>query len=332
MTDQLLLEAPPLDAGTADALANGRLSDPFAVLGPCDTPQGRVIRVFVPGAQHVEVVSRDGGRLIATLLPAEPHGLFAGRVSGAEPYLLHIGWPGGVQETEDPYSFGLLLGELDLYLFSEGRHFELAFALGSRPMAIDGVSGVRFAVWAPNARAVSVVGNFNSWDTRRHPMRVRHGAGVWELFVPRIGPGMSYKYAIVGPDGAKLPLKADPLARATEAPPSTASIVGDCLPFAWRDEAWMGSRAERQHVDAPISIYEVHAGSWLRPDAGDPTRFPCWDDLSERLVPYVQDMGFTHVELMPVAEHPFTGSWGYQPLGLFAPSGRYGPPEGFARF
>jgi 1,4-alpha-glucan branching enzyme len=331
MTDQPFIEAPPLDAAVAAALADARCGDPFAVLGPHDTPQGRIIRAFVPGAERVEVVSRETGRLVGPLLQGEPHGLFAGRVESVEPYILRIHWPGAVQDTEDPYSFGPLLGDLDLYLFGEARHFELAFALGARPMTIDGVAGVRFAVWAPNARAVSVVGDFDTWDPRRHPMRLRHGAGVWELFVPRIGPGACYKYAIVGPDGAKLPLKADPLARATEAPPATASVVGDCMPFPWHDEQWMLGRADRHRVDAPISVYEVHAGSWLRPDSNDPTRFPCWDDLAERLVPYVKDMGFSHIELMPVTEHPFTGSWGYQPLGLFAPSARFGPPEGFAR-
>jgi 1,4-alpha-glucan branching enzyme len=324
--------APPLDPGLADALANARLGDPFAVLGPHEGPNGRLVRAFLPGAARVDIVSRDGARRLGELSPGEPAGLFAGKVDSPEPYLLRIQWPGAVQETEDPYSFGLLVGDLDLYLFNEGRHFELALALGARPMSIDGVAGVRFAVWAPNARAVSVVGDFNTWDERRHPMRGRHGAGVWELFLPRIGPGVRYKFAIVGPDGARQPLKADPLARQTEAPPATASIVADCVPFAWGDEAWMAVRAERQRADKPIAVYEVHAGSWLRPAADDPTRFPCWDDLTERLVPYVKDMGFTHIEMMPVAEHPFTGSWGYQPLSLFAPSARFGPPEGFARF
>ncbi|MGH7042241.1 MAG: 1,4-alpha-glucan branching protein GlgB, partial [Acetobacteraceae bacterium] len=269
---------------------------------------------------------------LGELAPGEPAGLFAGRVASGVPYLLRIHWPGAVQETEDPYSFGPLLGDLDLYLFNEGRHFELAFALGARPVTIDGTAGVRFAVWAPNARAVAVMGDFNSWDTRRNPMRVRQGSGVWELFIPRLGPGARYKYAIVGPDGTKLPLKADPLARRTEAPPATASVVADCLPYHWHDAAWMAGRGERQRPDKPVSIYEVHAGSWMRPAADDPSRFPSWDDLAARLVAYVQDMGFSHVELMPVAEHPFTGSWGYQPLSLFAPSARFGEPEGFARF
>ncbi len=332
MMDAGFPENLPLDPAAADALANARLADPFAVLGPHDGPQGRLVRAFLPGAECVEVRSRDGARLLGELSQGEPYGLFAGRLDGAEPYVLRIRWPSAVQETEDPYSFGLLLGDLDLYLFNEGRHFELSFAMGARPMTIDGVPGVRFAVWAPNARAVSVVGDFDTWDERRHPMRLRQGAGVWELFVPRIGPGVRYKFAIVGPDGSRLPLKADPLARQTEAPPATASIVGDTVPFPWGDEAWMAARADRQRAAAPIAIYEVHPGSWLRPAADDPTRFPCWDDLTERLVPYVREMGFTHIEMLPVAEHPFTGSWGYQPLSLFAPSARFGPPEGFARF
>jgi 1,4-alpha-glucan branching enzyme len=162
-------------------------------------------------------------------------------------------------------------------------------------------------------------------------MRVRHGAGVWELFIPRLGPGTRYKYAIVTADGGVLPYKADPVARATEAPPATASVVADSLPIFWHDEEWMAQRAKRQRPDAPISIYEVHPGSWLRPYRNC-NLIACWDDLTDRLVPYVRDMVFTHVELMPITEHPFTGSWGYQPLGMFAPSGRFGPPEGFARF
>jgi 1,4-alpha-glucan branching enzyme len=330
MADHLVQDLPRLDAATADALADGRLGDPFAVLGPHLDRTGRIVRVFLPGAQQVDVCSRDG-RPLGALRPSEPRGLFAAHVEGDDPYRLRIHWPGGVQETEDPYAFGLLLSDLDLHLFNEGRHFELAFCLGAQPMAIEGIRGVRFAVWAPNARVVSVVGDFNSWDTRRHPMRVRHGAGVWELFVPRLGPGMRYKYAIIAADGNRLPFKADPLARATEAPPATASIVADILPFHWHDEDWMAQRAGRQRADAPIAIYEVHPGSWLRP-GGDRRLIASWDDLAERLVPYARDMGFTHIELLPVAEHPFTGSWGYQPLGLFAPSGRFGPPEGFARF
>ncbi len=327
MMDAAYAAVPPLDRGAAEAVAQGRHGDPFAVLGP----HNGIVRAFLPGAQRVEVLAREDGRFLGELMQGEVAGLFAGRVESAA-YRLRIHWPGAMQETEDPYAFGLLLGDLDLHLFNEGRHFELAFTLGARAMTVEGVPGVRFAVWAPNARAVSVVGDFNTWDERRHPMRSRHGAGVWELFIPRIGPGIRYKYAIVGPDGTRQPPKADPLARQTEAPPATASIVADVIPFDWTDEEWMAVRAERQRVDQPIAIYEVHAGSWLRPAADDPTRFPTWDDLTARLVPYVKEMGFTHLELLPVTEHPFTGSWGYQPLSPFAPSGRFGPPEGFARF
>jgi len=330
MDDQSAIDVPRLEPGHAQALAEGRLGDPFAVLGPQAHGGGRVVRAFLPGAQSVDVCA-DDGQPIGTLRQSDPPGLFAGYVEGDRPYRLRIQWPGAEQETEDPYAFGLLLGDLDLHLFNEGRHFELAFCLGAQPMSIDGIRGVRFAVWAPNAQAVSAVGDFNSWDTRRHPMRLRHGAGVWELFIPRLGPGTRYKYAIVAWDGTRLPFKADPLARATEAPPATASIVADTLPYQWHDDEWMAERSRRQRADAPIAIYEVHPGSWLRPN-GDRTATSSWDELADRLVPYVRDMGFTHIELLPVAEHPFTGSWGYQSLGLFAPSGRFGPPEGFARF
>jgi 1,4-alpha-glucan branching enzyme len=320
---------PSISPDQAWQLANGVLRDPFAVLGPFDTDIGRFVRAFLPGAHAVEVVARSDGRRLGTLTPAQPDGLFMGRVEGEEPYRFRIQWPGAVQETEDPYGFDLLLSETDLHLFNEGRLFELAFTLGANPMTVDGVPGTRFAVWAPNARAVSVVGDFVTWDPRRLPMRLRFPSGVWELFVPRIGPGTRYKFAVVAADGTRLADKADPLAKATEAPPATASIVADPTAYVWHDEVWMRGRAARQNADAPISIYEVHAASWFR--AG-PDETASWDDLAERLVSYVADMGFSHIELMPVAEHPFGGSWGYQPLGLFAPSGRFGPVEGFHRF
>jgi 1,4-alpha-glucan branching enzyme len=320
-----LTDLPP---GVAEALTYGTCGDPFAVLGPHDTLAGRIIRTFQPGAVQVEVLTRTGDHSLGMLAPVAPPGLFVGRIDSTEPYRLRISWPGGAQQTEDPYSFRSVLGDLDLHLFNEGRHFELASHLGANVVTIDGVTGVRFAVWAPNARAVCVVGDFNTWDPRRNPMRLRFPAGVWELFIPRLGPGARYKFAIIGPDGWRLPLKADPLARATEAPPATASIVADPTPFVWHDSAWMQDRGRRHRPDAPLTFYEMHAASWFHPDG----RIPTWDELAERLVPYVSDMGFTHIELMPVAEHPFGGSWGYQPLGLFAPSARFGPPEGFARF
>jgi 1,4-alpha-glucan branching enzyme len=319
-----------LDRRRAAALENAAHADPFAVLGPHDTPDGRVVRAFVPGALGVEVLRRADRAPLGRLDRGGSEGLFEGLVAGAEPYLLRISWPDGAQDTEDPYGFGALLGDLDLHLFNEGRHFELAGAFGAQTMTIDGVPGVRFAVWAPNARRVAVVGDFNSWDARRHPMRVRYPAGVWELFVPRIGPGSRYKYDIIGPGGARVPQKADPVARQTEQPPATASVVAAPDRFRWHDEAWMTSRAARHVPHAPISIYEVHLGSWIRHHERGHEQ--SWDEAIDRLVPYVADMGFTHVELMPITEYPFGGSWGYQALGLFAPSARYGSPEGVERF
>jgi 1,4-alpha-glucan branching enzyme len=198
-------------------------------------------------------------------------------------------------------------------------------------MTIEGVSGVRFAVWAPNARRVSVVGDFNSWDGRRNPMRLRREAGIWELFIPRLGPGERYKFEVIGPHGQLLPQKADPVARASEAAPGSASIVARSEPFPWTDGSWMNARAARQTENAPISVYEVHAGSWLRLEK-EGNRSLYWTELADRLIPYVSELGFTHIELLPITEYPFGGSWGYQPLGLFAPTGRYGTPEDFAEF
>ncbi len=308
-----------------DALVAGRHGDPFAILGP----HGEEVRSFQPGARGITVLARDSGEELGRLEQIHPTGLFAGRVSRQVPYRLRIDWPGSVQEVEDPYSFGLLLGPLDLHLFAEGRHFELAKVFGSQAMTVDGVAGVRFALWAPNAQRVSIVGEFNGWDGRRHPMRLRREAGVWELFIPRLRPGATYKYELIGADGTMLPLKADPVAVATEMPPATASRIPDPTPFLWSDAAWMAERGARQAPDAPISVYEVHPGSWWRDAEGES---PDWDRLADRLIPYAQGMGFTHIEFLPVMEHPFGGSWGYQPLGMFAPSARFGSPMGFARF
>lgn len=317
------------DALVFEALAGGRFSDPFAVLGPHQTPHGRIVRAFLPGASGVSVVARDDGRLLGELA-GEGEGLFCGRVDDPAPYRLRIDWNGVLQETEDPYSFGLVLGELDLYLFSQGSHWCLAERLGAAQDVMDGVAGVRFAVWAPNARRVSVIGDFNSWDGRRHPMRLRREAGVWEIFVPRLRAGERYKFEIVG-QGGQVMQKADPLARRTEPPPATASIVADPAPFVWNDREWMAARRTRQGPRAPLAIYEAHVGSWLRPE-NDRGGVLDWDRLGDRLIPYAARMGFTHLELMPVMEHPFGGSWGYQPLSQFAPSARYGPPDAFARF
>jgi 1,4-alpha-glucan branching enzyme len=309
----------------AEALANGRHGDPFNLLGPHDSSSGRMIRAFLPGAQSVEVLRRSDRKSVGKLEATRPDGLFEGTVADRAPYLLRVRWPGGEQETEDPYSFGPLLGDLDLHLFNEGRHFEMARVMGANAMTFQGVPGVGFAVWAPNATRVAVVGDFNAWDSRRHPMRLRFPAGVWELFVPRLTPGGRYKFDIVGAGGVPQPQKADPLAKQSEPPPATASIVASPDPFDWHDQAWMKQRGRRQARDAAIAVYEVHAGSWMRASQ-------TWDEMADRLIPYAVDMGFSHLELLPITEHPFGGSWGYQPLGLFAPTGRFGSPEGFARF
>ncbi|MDB5777461.1 MAG: glgB [Herbaspirillum sp.] len=337
-----------VDANQLHALSGGRLGDPFALLGPHRLDGDLYeIRVYQPGALGIEILARNGdgdgvaGAVMTTLQAlggAAADGLFVGRtrLPQREAYLLRVRWPDGrggetVQVSEDAYAFGLLLGELDIHLLREGRHRELGHCLGAQPTVVDGVPGVRFAVWAPNAQRVSTVGDFNLWDGRRHPMRLRAEAGVWELFIPRLPVGSRYKYEIIGRDGTLLPQKADPVARATEMPPGTASVVAPAENFVWTDSEWMAQRAGRQAPTAPFSAYEVHAGSWLR-IVEENGRALNWIEMADRLIPYAVGMGFTHIEFMPVMEHPFGGSWGYQPLSQFAPSARFGAPADFARF
>jgi len=313
-------EAAPRDS-RIDALVQGAPVDAFAVLGR----HGELIRTFQPGALDVEVIdAASGGSLGA--LPHSGDGVFEGCIAGDAAYRLRIRWPDAVQELVDPYCFGLLLGELDLHLFHEGKHRQLGRMMGAQPMRVDGVYGVRFAVWAPNARRVSVVGPFNGWDGRRHVMRRRVEAGIWELFLPQLDLGDAYQFELIAANGELL-VKADPFARETEAPPGISSVVSAVA----APVKALAHRDERQRRDAPISIYEVHAGSWQRNDFGN-GQPPNWDQLADRLVPYVAGLNFTHIELMPIAEYPFGGSWGYQPLSLYAPTARYGPPRAFARF
>jgi len=312
-----------------DAAVAGTLADPFGFFGPHIRGQRSVIRTFQPGAKTITIANRTTGEELVEASLIDPAGLFEAVVDGdLPPYLLHIDWGETVQEIEDPYSFGLLLGDVDLHLFSEGSHRHIGDVLGAQLLTIDGIAGVRFAVWAPNAKRVSLVGNFNSWDGRRHPMRLRHSAGLWELFVPRLQEGECYKYEITAENGTVLPLKADPVALYAELPPATASVVAGLHAFSWSDGAWLDARPSRQHATAPISVYEVHSASWWR--HGD--QVPHWQDLIDRLIPYVVELGFTHIELMPVMEHPFAGSWGYQPLSLFAPTSRHGSIDAFRAF
>ena len=321
-----------VDAGSVHALVEGRHGDPFSILGMHQDVDGRYsVRAYLPGALRVEILDRDSDRVLVSAALIHPAGLFGATLADRNAYYLKIQWPDAVQVTADPYTFAPLLGDLDLHLISQGTHYNLSKALGANPMTIDDVAGVRFAVWAPNASRVSVVGDFNAWDGRRHPMRLRPQAGVWEIFLPHITVGERYKFEIIDRSGTLLPQKADPVARAAEPAPSTASVVASSEPFRWNDYAWMDNCRNADHFTKALSIYEVHAGSWLR-DMEDGGRALDWIELSQRLVPYVSEMGFTHIELLPIMEHPFGGSWGYQPLGLFAPTGRHGTPEDFSYF
>jgi 1,4-alpha-glucan branching enzyme len=313
-----------------EALAAGRHGDPFAVLGPHAAGGGTVVRAFVPHAATLAVEDRDGNRL-APLERRHVDGVFEGLVDGdVRAYRLRAENEGGGWTVEDPYRFPPLLGPLDDYLHTEGTHLRLWDKLGARPLTLEGVDGTHFAVWAPRARRVSVVGDFNDWDGRRHVMRKRVDTGVWEIFLPAVGPGAYYKYEIIGPNGALLPLKSDPFAFSAELRPGTASRVTSVDPFPWTDDAWMEARSRQDHRRSPIAIYEVHLGSWRRGE--DWQRFLTYDELAEQLVPYAAGMGYTHIELLPVSEHPLDASWGYQPTGLFAPTSRFGAPDAFARF
>ncbi|RST87740.1 1,4-alpha-glucan branching protein GlgB [Aquibium carbonis] len=322
--------APP--AGDVDAIVAARHGNPFVVLGMHGGGSAPLlVNVFAPEAGEVAVIDRATGKDVAALARIHPDGFFSGPIEGRSDrfdYRLQLTAGEHRWTIDDPYSFGPILGELDEYLMGEGRHAELYKRLGAHPAEVGGVHGTVFCVWAPNARRVSVVGPFNNWDGRRHPMRNRVGVGVWELFVPGLQAGTTYKYEVLGVHGEVLPLKTDPVGFFAEEPPATASIVSGLPRHDWNDGGWMSQRAVRQATNQPMSIYEVHLGSWRR---GAANEILDYDALGDLLIDYLQDMGFTHVEFLPVTEHPFTGSWGYQPIGLFAPTSRYGSPEAFAR-
>jgi len=312
------------------ALARGEHSDPFGILGPHKVRNSRVVRTFQPQAEAVIAVDGDN-RPLAELERVHPDGVFEGKVKGSGLYRLQLQENGNERIIDDPYRFASPLGDMDRYLMGEGTHLELYEKLGAHPMEFEGVAGVHFAVWAPNARRVSVVGNFNQWDGRRHPMRNHPSNGLWDVFVPGLQAGQYYKYEIIGPHGHLLPLKADPFARRMEPPPGNASIVHRLQDRNWQDETWMAQRHRMTSLDSPVSIYEVHLGSWKRRwDEGN--RWLSYRELADELVPYVQDMGYTHMELLPPTEHPFDGSWGYQPIGMYAPTWRFGNPEDFKLF
>jgi len=315
----------------AEAIIRGDHGDPFSYLGPHDLGGGsQLVRAFAPGGQAVEVIDAAGNAARS----ADNHdGLFEITFGGTlrRPYRLRILRDGASEEIVDPYQFGSCLGEVDLYLLREGTHLQAYDRLGAHFVRVDGVDGVVFLVWAPNASRVSVVADFNLWDGRRHPMRFHPGAGLWELFIPGVRQGTRYKYEIKARDGRILPLKADPVAYSAEHPPATASVVGCIEHHEWRDQEWLGGRPHRHLFSSPMTIYEVHLGSWRRrPEEGN--RWLTYRELAETLIPYVKDLGFTHIELLPIAEFPFDGSWGYQPTALFAPTSRFGTPAEFQAF
>lgn len=287
----------------------GTHDDPFAVLGPHGTGDRRMVTVFQPGAEALAALPDCGD---AVTLPPVPGlmGLFRGPVPGAGGYRLRAQRGGTDWTFDDPYRFGPGLNGHDLDLLHGGTHSRIWQVLGAHVTEMDGIRGTRFAVWAPNARRVSVVGDFNDWDGRRHPMRRHDKAGVWEIFLPAVGEGDAYKYELLGPDGAVLPLKADPVGFGAEVAPANASIVRDISGYGWADAQWMGERKGRDARTAPISIYEVHLGSWRRKEGNRPISYV---EAARELVDYVATMGFTHIELLPIADHPFEGSWGYQP-------------------
>ena len=314
-----------LDHNAARAIIEGRCKDPFEQLGLQKRSGLWLLTVFVPGADAVACLT---GETKTALQPLSDYpGLFVATFDKApKTYRLRATAQGHSWEFDDPYRFGRVLTDDDIYFMGEGSHRRLWAALGAHVMERDGVAGTRFAVWAPNAQRVSVVGDFNVWDGRRTPMRRLDTAGVWEIFLPGVQAGDVYKYEIIGCNGVTLPLKADPFGFGSEHPPRTGSVVRDLTHPNWHDAGWMKRRAAVQNIDAPISVYEVNLASWKRAPGNRPLSYT---ELASDLVDYAAWMGFTHIELMPISEHPFDGSWGYQPIGMYAPTIRHGTPDEF---
>jgi 1,4-alpha-glucan branching enzyme len=321
------VQALALPAADLRALARAEHGDPFSVLGPHDTPDGLCIRAFLPGARSVGVVHAASGDPLAVLQRQGDSDLFAALVPAAPArmgYRLRVQWDHQAQLLDDPYRFPPVLGETDVWLLAEGTHLRPWERLGAHLLNWQGAKGVAFAVWAPHARRVSVVGEFNQWDGRRHPMRLRRECGVWEIFVPHLVAGDAYQFELLAADGSVL-RKADPYAFAARLRPDTACVVRPLPP----PQPMRPERAAANARHAPISIYEVHLGSWRRKNGHEWLTYP---ELADTLVPYARDMGFTHLELLPITEHPFDGSWGYQPIGLYAPTSRFGTPSEFRHF
>jgi 1,4-alpha-glucan branching enzyme len=315
-----------------EAIAGGYHGDPFRILGPhasgaASNQQSWEVRAFLPHAEKAAVLVNGDAR---EMQKVHPQGMWVGDLGGAAPsYRLRAQlWNGDIVEFDDPYRFPPLLSDFELHLHGEGTNYESYRTLGAHIMDYDGVRGVRFAVWAPHAIVVAVVGDFNEWDSRRHPMRMRSG-GVWELFIPGIGAGCNYKYDIRSRFRGYHQQKADPYGFGSEAPPKSASVVIDLERYSWGDGEWMERRAHKDWLKEPVSIYEVHLGSWLRGPEGQSLTYR---ELAAALIPYVQRLRYTHIELLPMFEHPYGGSWGYQVVGYYAPTARFGSPEDFMYF
>jgi 1,4-alpha-glucan branching enzyme len=323
-----------LTANDISALMRADHGDAFSVLGMHHHLDRVWVNAVLPGAHKVTVLDRQSGAERATLLPLADSAVFSGQIPGATEafdYQLNVEWTPAPERTtphsqvlEDAYRFPFVLQEMDVWLLGEGSHQRPFECLGAHLTAMLGVDGVSFAVWAPNAKRVSVVGSFNQWDGRRHPMRLRRECGVWEIFIPGLMQGDIYKFEILGASNV-IALKADPYAFASQMRPDTASVVYPLMPR----RAMRPERAAANAFEKPMSIYEVHLGSWRKADGW---RWLSYRELATTLVPYAKEMGFTHLELLPISEHPFDGSWGYQPLGLFSPTARFGTPEEFRDF
>jgi 1,4-alpha-glucan branching enzyme len=321
-------------APVVNQLIKGIHADVFAVLGMHPHVSGqRQVTVFLPGALAVEVITPGTQRSLGELMRIHEEGLFSGVVPRKRQlrYRLRVTYPDAVLVRDDPYRFPSLLDPTDLYLFSNGTQEQCWRFLGANPRVHDDVEGVLFAVWAPNARRVSLVCDANHWDGRVHVMRRHPASGVWDIFIPGIAAHTCYKFEIIGNDGRWLPLKSDPFAKQMQLRPDTASVVASPAQHEWQDQAWMELRRNIPSYGAPVSIYEVHLGSWRRkPEDAD--RMLSYRELADLLLPYVKELGFTHVQLMPISEFPFDGSWGYQPVGMYAPTRRFGEPDDFRHF
>ncbi|MDZ7923948.1 MAG: 1,4-alpha-glucan branching protein GlgB [Marinagarivorans sp.] len=323
-----------ISAAELDSVVYAYHGDIFAVLGPHQMLNGNyAVRVFLPEAISVSIIERGSNRLIKPLNRIHPAGVFEAEVAlgSRSAYLLEVEYENGKKIAEDTYRFPSMLNPTDVYLFGEGTHEKLYQWLGSHLKEIDGVRGTLFTVWAPNANRVSVVGEFNFWDGRHHVMRKHVASGLWELFIPGVAENALYKYQILSKNHGVLPLKADPMAFAAQLRPETASRVIAQSQYAWGDNSWTSRKVEQGYRDQAVSVYEVHLGSWKRKgDHGND--YYSYLDMVDELIPYVKAMGFTHIQLMPVSEYPFDGSWGYQPIGLYAPTSRFGSPDEFRQF